>query len=95
MAAIDCVLISPYFVEISLRLSATKPRSARRSSRSSNRSPRSSASLKAISSMPSCVSLTSSMRARRLGPTSLTVARTGWPALPYKSQNTTGLASLA
>src|SRR5262245_46172397 len=35
------------------------------------------------------------MRLSRCGPNSLTVARTGWPDLPYKSQNTTGLASCA
>ncbi len=28
-----------------------------------------------------------------VGPISLTVVRTGWPAVPYRSQNTTGLAS--
>ena len=34
------------------------------------------------------------MRDINAGPTSDTVVRTGWPSLPYRSQNTTGLASL-
>ena len=33
------------------------------------------------------------MRASRVGPISLIVVRTGWPAFPYRSQNRTGLPS--
>ena len=41
-------------------------------------------------STPSCASVSSIMRASSSGPISLTVVRTGCPAWPNKSQNTTG-----
>ena len=94
MAPIDCVLTSPYAVEMSLRFSATRPSRARKSSRSSSSRPRSSASLNTMSSTPHWVSLSSRMRLSRIGPISLTVVRTGCPDLPHKSQNTTGAAAL-
>ena len=50
---------------MSLRSSATRPSSARRSSRSSSSRPRSSASLNTMSSTPDCVSLSSRMRAEQ------------------------------
>src|SRR5690606_29058424 len=93
IAATVCALTRPYSAETALRSSATRPSSARRSSRSSSSRPRSSASLNTMSSTPAWVSLSSRMRASRVGPISLTVVRTGWPSLPYRSQNTTGLAS--
>ncbi|MCW0417102.1 hypothetical protein NB689_002856 [Xanthomonas sacchari] len=93
IAATDCALTRPYSVEMSLRSSTTSASSARRSSRSSSSRPRSSASLNTMSSTPAWVSLSSSTRASRVGPISLTVVRTGWPSLPYRSQNSTGLAA--
>ena len=82
MAPIEAVLIRPWLAEISLRSSLAKASRARRSSISSSSQPLSSASLNTMSSTPDWVSLSSSMRASRVGPTSEIVVRTGWPSLP-------------
>jgi len=51
-----------------------------------------SATWKATVSTPSCTSFRSIIRAIKSGPISDTVARTGCPFWPYRSQNTVGAA---
>ncbi len=83
----------PYCVVNCFALSPTWVNIARKSLRSSSSRPLSSAILKARVSTPACVSFRPSMRASSSGPISEIVVRTGWPWLPYASQNTTGHAS--
>ena len=83
----------PYSVVNCLAFSPTCCSIARRSFMSSSSRPASSAILNVSVSTPCCVSLRFSMRESSSGPISETVVRTGWPCLPYMSQNTTGQAS--
>ena len=90
MAPTDAVDTRPYSSFSCLALALTNCSIARRSFRSSSSSPASSAALKTIVNTPCCVSLRLSRRPSNSGPMSDTVARTGWPDAPNRSQNTTG-----
>ena len=92
IAPIDAAETLPYSVVNCDALSPICCNIARRSLASSSSKPLSSAILNTSANTPCCVSFRLKRRPSRSGPISDTVARTGCPALPNVSQNTTGHA---
>jgi hypothetical protein len=90
MAPTEMAATLPYLVISDLPRWPTSLAMARRSFRSSSGMFSSAATRNRMLSTPSCVSLSSSSRDSSSGPMSCTVARTGWPCSPNRSQNTVG-----
>ena len=85
-----CVVMLPYLVVYLSLFSLTYCKTARKSFKSIKAKFSSFATAKAIARLPSCASDSPSIIERTSGPTASTVALTGWPSVPYKSQNRTG-----
>ena len=93
IAAIDCALTRPYSVEMSLALLGNQAEQGAQVVHVQQQQAAVVGQLEYDVEYPGLGVVQFEDARQQVGPISLTVVRTGWPSLPYRSQKMVGLAA--